>query len=147
MNRLAIVTVAAALSAAAVSALGARNVHRAWSLSVRIAGTAGRPARFRAATSGDAQLVLNMGRSDRWWEPGGTLLRLVPLGAADTLPGTAPAEFPLELRHGTLTIMATDADSLDVVVTRSRGNPLPAAARGRRLVVAESAGVVSVRAR
>jgi len=131
----------------AASVPRATTLRRAWPLRAHVAGVGGGAARFRVAASGGAVLVTQVGATGRWWRAGGPVPLMAPLSAGDTLAGVAPAEFPVDVRRGALTFLAAGAESLEVVVTQNGGGALPVAARGRWIVVEDSAGAVRAHVR
>jgi hypothetical protein len=109
----------------------------AWPLRVRIDGIHDQPTAFRALTRG-ATLIMPTGFSSR----------VQPLAANDTLHGITPAQYPLDLSRGSVTIYSSGPESLRVVVGRNPfGMVHPVTAVGRHFTVRLVADSVVIEAR
>jgi hypothetical protein len=137
-------------SAAAVFAnvSGHRLLTAAWPMRVRIDGIHDQPTAFRALSHG-ATLIMQTGWASSPSQPlDQPVPRVRPLAANDTLHGMTPAQYPLDLVRGSVTIFATGPESLRVVVGRNPfGMVHPVTAVGRRFIIRLVADSVVIEAR
>jgi hypothetical protein len=109
----------------------------AWPLRVRIDGIHDQPTAFRALARG-ATLIMQTG----------LVSRVQPLAANDTLHGITPAQYPLDLAGGSVTIYSSGAERLRVVVGKNPfGMVHPVTAVGRRFTIRLVADSVVIEAR
>jgi hypothetical protein len=133
MYRSALVGFAAIGSLLADGAPG-RPAAAAWPMRVRIDGIHDQPTAFRVFSRG-ATLIMHTGR-------------VAPLAANDTLKAMTPAQYPLDLARGSITIFSSGSESLRVVVGKNPfGMVRPVAAVGRRFTIRLKADSVVIEAR
>jgi hypothetical protein len=113
---------------------------------VLIGGAAGGPVGFQALVRDGGTLVTEQGRGTEWWRPLGALPRAVPLAPGDTLRGTAPAQFALDLTRGAVVFIATGREDLHIEVWENGSGGGLATGRGRRLTVRRVGQRLEVRA-
>ena len=125
-----------------------RSVKAAWPMRVRIDGIHDQPTAFRAFSRG-ATLIMQTG-----WIYGPThpldqpIARVQPLADKDTLHGMTPAQYALDLTHGTIIIYSSGPESLRVSAGENpSGMVHPVTAVGRRFRLRLVAGRVVIEAR
>ena len=92
-----------------------RSVTAAWPMRVRIDGIHDQPTAFRGFTRG-ATLIVPPGWASTSTHPlDPPNRRMQPLAARDTLLGMTPAQYALDLAHGSIIIYSSGPESLRVV--------------------------------
>lgn len=125
-----------------------RPVAAAWPMRVRIDGIHDQPTAFRAL-SRRATLIMQTGWASSPTHPlDQPIPKVQPLAANDTLHGMTPAQYPLDLARGSVTIYSSGPESLRVVVGKNPfGMVHPVTAVGRRFTVRLVADSVVIEAR
>jgi hypothetical protein len=126
----------------------ARPVAAAWPMRVRIDAVHDQPTAFRALSRG-ATLIMQTGWASSPTHPlDQPVPKVQPLAANDTLHGMTPAQYPLDLTHGSVTIYSSGPESLRVVVGKNPfGMVHQVTAVGRRFTVRFVADSVVIDAR
>ena len=147
MSRSALVALAIVASVLADGSAD-RPVAAAWPMRVRIDGIHDQPTAFRALSRG-ATLIMQTGYASSPTHPlDQPIPNVRPLLANDTLRGMTPAQYPLDLTHGSIAIYSSGSDSLRVVVGKNPfGMVHPVTAVGRRFTVRLVADSVVIDAR
>ena len=120
----------------------------AWPMRVRIEGIRDKPTAFRAFSRG-ATLIMQTGWATNRAQPlDQPVLQVQELSAKDTLRGMTPAQYPLDLARGSVTIYSSGQESLRVVVGKNPfGAVHPVSAVGRRFTVRLVADSVVIESR
>jgi hypothetical protein len=133
MHRFALIGLAAVGSLLADGSLG-RPAAVAWPMRVRIDGIHDQPTAFHVFSRG-ATLIMPTGRA-------------ASLAVTDTLKAMTPAQYPLDLARGSVTIYSSGSESLRVVIGKNPfGMVHPVIAVGRRFTIRLIADSVVIQAR
>ena len=126
----------------------ARPSAAAWPMRVRIDGIRDKPTAFRVISRG-ATLIMQTGWATNRAQPlDDPIPKVQELAANDTLRGITPAQYPLDLARGSVTIYSSGQESLRVVVGKNPfGAVHPISAFGRRFTVRLVADSVVIDAR